>query len=72
VKPSEIRERPTAELERTVGELKEEVFRLRFRHGTGQLKQTASMRNAKRDLARVKTELVRRAAAEAQKGAAKP
>ena len=70
MKPSDIREKTTKELEKIAGELKEESFRLRFRHGTGQLKQTANIKLAKRDLARVMTELNARAVAEAEKGAA--
>jgi large subunit ribosomal protein L29 len=69
VKPSDIREKPTKELEKIARELKEESFRLRFRHGTGQLKQTTNIKLAKQDLARVLTELNARAQAEAEKGA---
>jgi large subunit ribosomal protein L29 len=61
VNPSELRDKPVAELEKMSLELKEEAFRLRFRHGTGQLKQTANIRKAKKDLARVATELTARA-----------
>jgi len=70
VKPSEIREKSLKELEKMANELKEESFRLRFRHGTGQLKQTANIKLVKQDLARVLTELNARATAEAKKGAA--
>ncbi len=69
MKPSEIREKPTTELERMVRDLKEEVFRLRLRHRTGQLKQTANIEHAKKDLARVNTELRVRETAEEKKGA---
>ena len=70
MKPSEIHEKPTTELEKMVLELKEESFRLRFRHGTGQFKQTANIKLARKDLARVLTELNVRARSEAKKGAA--
>lgn len=70
MKQSEIHEKPSAELEKMTGELKEEIFRLRFRHGTGQLKQTANLRSRRRDLARVRTELRARERAEQKKGAA--
>lgn len=70
MKPSDIREKPTTELEKIARELKEESFRLRFRHGTGQLKQTANIKHVKQDLARVLTELTARTATEAEKGAA--
>jgi len=61
--PNELRDKPTAELEKLGLELKEEAFRLRFRQGTGQLKQTANINKAKRGLARVLTELNARAKA---------
>lgn len=70
MKPSDIREKPTTELEKMARELKEESFRLRFRHGTGQLKQTANIKKVKQDLARVLTELNGRAAVDTKKGAA--
>jgi large subunit ribosomal protein L29 len=67
VKPNEIKDKPEAELLKLAGELKEEVFRLKFRQGTGQLKQTTSIRMTKRDLARVETELSARRRAQASK-----
>ncbi len=70
MKPSEIREKPTPELEKLAGQLKDEVFRLRFRKGAGQLAQTASVCSARRDLARVLTELRARELGEVRKGAA--
>lgn len=67
MKPNEIHEKPEAELEKLAWELKEEVFRLQFRHGSGQLKQTSNIRLTRRDLARVKTELSARRVAETRK-----
>ena len=64
MKPSEIREKPTAELSKTIESLKEEIFRLRFRHSTGQLKQTANIGHLRKDYARIVTELNARARAE--------
>jgi len=65
VKPSDtlklsakdIRDKSPQELDKLVGELEEELFRLRFRKGSGQLKQTTNIRHARRCLARVKTVL---------------
>ena len=57
MKQSEIREKPTAELTKMELQLKEDIFRLRLRHSTAQLKQTANIDNTRKDLARVKTEL---------------
>lgn len=55
MKPSEVRDKSVTELKKLSAELEEEVFRLKFRLGAGQLKQTASVKKAKRDLARVRT-----------------
>jgi len=57
VKPSEVRDKTVHELNTMVTELEEEIFRLRFRMGAGQLKQTGNIRKARRDLARAKTVL---------------
>ncbi|MEC8024308.1 MAG: 50S ribosomal protein L29 [Myxococcota bacterium] len=38
----------------------EELFKLRFQHHTGQLQDTASVRTARRDLARIKTIITER------------
>ena len=42
--------------------LKKEAFNLRFQQATGQLEITARMRAVRRDVARVKTVLVQKAA----------
>jgi large subunit ribosomal protein L29 len=55
MKKSVINEMTHAELTRTVGQLREEIFRLRFQHHTGQLASTAKVRDARRSLARVLT-----------------
>jgi large subunit ribosomal protein L29 len=55
VKPSDVREKSNEELAKLAAELEEEIFRLRFRKGAAQLKQTANIGKARRDLARVKT-----------------
>ncbi len=55
-----MRVKSTEELSKFSQDLQEEVFRLRFRKGAGQLKQTANIRKTQRDLARVKTILVER------------
>ena len=38
-----------------LGELKAELFNLRFQHATGQLENPVKMRELKKDIARVKT-----------------
>lgn len=58
MKPGEIREKTLNELQKLHGELEEELFRLNFRHSTGQLQQTSNIRKTRKDLARVKTIIV--------------
>ena len=53
--PSDVRDKSSEELAKMVVELKEEIFRLRFRRNSKQLKQTANVGKARRDLARVMT-----------------
>jgi large subunit ribosomal protein L29 len=55
MKAGEIRELSSEERHRKVGELKEELFNLRFRHGIGQLESPQKMKQVKRDIARVNT-----------------
>ena len=68
MKPSEVRDKTVAELAKLSTELEEEIWRLRFRKGSGQLKETANIKKARRDLARVKT-ILRERALEGGKGA---
>jgi large subunit ribosomal protein L29 len=44
-----------AELEKRAGEIREELFKLRFQHATGQLENPVRMRTLRRELARVLT-----------------
>jgi len=55
MKASEIREMNLDEMQRKVSDLKEEVFNLRFQHEIGQLENPQRMKQAKRDIARLKT-----------------
>lgn len=55
MKASEVKEKSVNELKELGEKLEQEVFHLRFKKGAGQLKQTSSIRKARRDLARVKT-----------------
>jgi large subunit ribosomal protein L29 len=63
VKPNEVREKSVDELTKMRGEMEEEIFRLRFRKNSGQLKQTANIKKVRRDLARVNTILNQKMAA---------
>jgi large subunit ribosomal protein L29 len=53
--PTELRALDDSELLRRVDEARRELFGLRFRHATGELENTAALRSAKRELARVLT-----------------
>ena len=54
-KVEELREKSKNELEITERDLHEQIFRLRFQLTTGQTEGLKKLREAKRDLARVKT-----------------
>ena len=55
VKASKIREMAETELQKRAGEIREELFKLRFQHATGQLENPVRMRTLRRELARVLT-----------------
>ncbi|HLS23684.1 MAG TPA: 50S ribosomal protein L29 [Pseudogracilibacillus sp.] len=55
MKANEIRELTTAEIEQNIKEMKEELFNLRFQLATGQLENTARIKDVKRTIARLKT-----------------
>ncbi len=55
MKTSEIREMTAEQLEAKLGELKEELFNLRFQHAINQLDNPHKLADVKRDIARVMT-----------------
>lgn len=55
MKLNEIKDLTTAELERKVDDLKQELFNLRFQLATGQLDNPMRIRMVRRDIARAKT-----------------
>ncbi|MBS4179665.1 50S ribosomal protein L29 [Lederbergia citrea] len=55
MKANEIRDLTTAEIEQNVKSLKEELFNLRFQLATGQLENTARLREVRKAIARAKT-----------------
>jgi len=55
MKPSAFREMGPEELAHKEKELQEQVFRLRVQQSIGQLDNTMKLREARRDIARVKT-----------------
>lgn len=56
----EIREKSNAELISTINSLKEELFNLRFQQATGQLQNSARMREIRKTIARIKTIIAER------------
>ncbi|NLP15000.1 MAG: 50S ribosomal protein L29 [Clostridium sp.] len=57
MKARDIRERSQDELEKELGELKSELFKLRFQHATNQLENPMKLKDVKRSIARIKTVL---------------
>ncbi len=55
MKASEIREKTQAELEKELGELKSELFKLRFQLVTNQLDNPMKLKDVKKSIARVQT-----------------
>ena len=60
MKPAEVREMTSQEIEERIGQLQEEQFRLRFRSATQQLENPILLRTIRRDIARLKTVLTER------------
>ena len=52
---AELRDKTPDQLKEQLEALKKEAFNLRFQAATGQLENTAQVRNVRRDAARVKT-----------------
>ncbi len=57
MKAEELKGKTEDELSKMLVDLRKEQFNLRFQHSQGQLEDTAKMRKARRDIARVKTVL---------------
>lgn len=55
MKASEIRELSEDELKSKEGELKDQLFKLKFQHALGQLENAMKLKNIKRDIAKIKT-----------------
>jgi large subunit ribosomal protein L29 len=55
LKVTELREIGIEELNQKVQALKKDLMQLRFQHKTGKLERHSAMKEAKRDIARVKT-----------------
>jgi large subunit ribosomal protein L29 len=61
MKASEIREKSVADLNELLITKLQEQFKLRMQKATGQLEQTHTMRQVRRDIARIKTLLTEKA-----------
>jgi large subunit ribosomal protein L29 len=55
MKPADIRPMTLDQIDDEVLKLKKEQFNLRFQRATGQLENTARVREVRRDIARLKT-----------------
>jgi large subunit ribosomal protein L29 len=64
--PSDIRARTVDELTEEVETLSKEIFNLRFQRASGQLENTARVRQVRRNIARIKTILGERRRQEAR------
>ena len=62
MKVVDVRTKTDDELKTQLGDLTKEAFNLRFQQATNQLENTARMRAVRRDVARIKTVLVQKAA----------
>jgi large subunit ribosomal protein L29 len=62
MKAAEVRTRTEDQLREQLLQLKKEQFNLRFQKATGQLENTARVREVRRDIARIKTILAAQAA----------
>ena len=62
MKAQELKEKSPEQLREQLLSLKKEAFNLRFQQATGQLENTARIRQVRRDAARVKTVLNQKAA----------
>lgn len=65
MKSVDVRAKSSDELADELGSLEKEAFNLRFQRASGQLENTARVRQVRRDIARIKTVLSERKGAEA-------
>ena len=61
MKPGDVRAKTADELKQQLEDLSKEAFNLRFQRASGQLENTARVRQVRRDIARIKTILGERA-----------
>ncbi len=57
MKAAQLREQSVDELRRTLSDLEDQLFKLRFQKSTGQIENPVKIREVRRDIARVLTVL---------------
>jgi len=70
VKPSELRNLKSGEIETKLADAREEIMKLRFQQVTGQLTDTSRVRVLRREIARMQTILREQVSAEVVEGEA--
>lgn len=66
MKANELRDRSIAELNKTLSDLEEQLFKLRFQKSTGQIENPIKIREVRKDIARVLTVMGENRAQEAK------
>jgi large subunit ribosomal protein L29 len=64
MKAKVLRERSADELSKTLSDLEEQLFKLRFQKSTGQIENPIKIREVRKDIARVRTLINERRAQE--------
>ncbi len=72
MRSSEIKDLSVTDLEQKLSETREELFNLRFQLATGSIDNTGRIKDVKRDIARILTEIRLREIAEGNGGADAP
>jgi len=68
MRAAELRDRSMDELKKTLSDLEEQLFKLRFQKSTGQIENPIKIRVVRKDIARVLTIISERGALEAENG----
>jgi large subunit ribosomal protein L29 len=66
MKAAKLREQSVDELQKSLGDLEEQLFKLRFQKSTGQLENPIKIREVRKDIARVLTIINERRAQETE------
>ena len=66
MKAQQLREQSRDELQKSLGDLEEQLFKLRFQRSTGQLDNPSKIRQVRKEIARVLTVINERRAQEGQ------